>query len=304
MTINTKELPDFDLLIAWFPCQTFSVIWQRKWMEDPRWQIIFWIEKILKEKNIKYFILENVKWLVNHDWGKTMKSIVKLLDDAWYYVSWKVLNSMDYWLPQSRERVYLLWVKKDLKPFASKLEFPSPKNREDLSKYLIETSEEYYLSEYKKETMLRYLNNKYNKWIHTVNDIIKKEGYIIDTRQSDIRFYNWFSPTLRTWRHWLMYSQNWKLREISWLESLLLQWIPFDIAIKTIWKINNKDLLWQAGNAMSVHVIREIWNEFMNFILSNNPKYDRSRTKMINNSKTVIQKWIWRNTYIQQLETR
>lgn len=233
-----------------------------------------------------------------------MNSIIKLLDNAWYYVSWKILNSMDYWLPQSRERVYLLWVKKDLKPFASKLEFPLPKNREDLSKYLVETSEEYYLSKYKKETMLRYLNNKYNKWIHTVNDIIKKEGYIIDTRQSDIRFYHWFSPTLRTWRHWLIYSQNWKLREISWLESLLLQWIPFDIAIKAIWKISNKDLLWQAGNAMSVHVIKEIWNEFMSFILSNNPKHDRSHTKVIYNSKTVIQKWIWRNSYLQQLETR
>ena len=51
MNIDTEKLPDFDLLIAWFPCQTFSVIWQRKGMDDPRWQVIFWIRKILKEKN-------------------------------------------------------------------------------------------------------------------------------------------------------------------------------------------------------------------------------------------------------------
>lgn len=145
MNINTLELPDFDLLIAWFPCQTFSVLWQRKWMKDPRGQIIFWIEKILKGKKIKYFILENVKWLANHDWWNTIKNILKLLSNAWYYVDWRILNTSDYWLPQSRERVYILWIRNDLWPFKTKLQFPKKLERNDIKDYLIEESEEYLL---------------------------------------------------------------------------------------------------------------------------------------------------------------
>lgn len=269
MHINTSELPDFDLLIAWFPCQTFSVLWQRKWMEDPRGQIIFWIEKILKDKQIKYFILENVKWLVNHEWWKTLKSILKLLANAWYYVNRKVLNTSDYWLPQSRERIYLLWVRNDLWPFKVKLNFPSKIEKNGIKDYLIEESEDYVFSEIRTNTMIRYLNNKYNNWKFTLQDIINKKWYIIDTRQSDIRFYHNISPTLRTWRHWLIYSKNGQLRDISWLESLLLQGIPYEIAKKANKIINNKDLLSQAWNAMSVHVIKAIGTQFMNFILDN-----------------------------------
>ncbi len=304
MNINPSKLPEFDLLIAWFPCQTFSVIWQRKWMEDPRWQIIFWIEKILKEKNIKYFILENVKWLVNHEWWKTIESIVKLLDDAWYYVTWKVLNTLDYWLPQSRERVYFLWVRKDLWPFKSKLQFPKKRNNIWLAQFLIEESDKYVFDAARINTMLKYLGNKYNQDKYTIDDLIKKDNCIIDTRQSDIRFYNNFSPTLRTWRHGLVYSKKWVLREISWLESLLLQWIPYNIAIKALWKISDKDLLWQAWNAMSVNVIQEIWHEFMQFILSNLPIYDWSETTMITDCQTMISKWVWRYWYIQQLASK
>ena len=274
MNIIPSELPDFDVLIAGFPCQTFSVLWQRKWMEDPRWQIIFWIEKILKEKRIKYFILENVKWLVNHDWWKTIKSILDLLWNAWYYVDWKVLNTLDYWLPQSRERVYFLWVRKDLYPFNEELKFPEKIAKEDIKNYLINDSKKYIFSDSRTLTMLRYLNNKYNAWKFSLEDIIKKEWCIIDTRQSDIRFFDGICPTLRKWRHWLIYSKDWKLRELSWLETLLLQWIPYETAKKADGVISDNDLLWQAWNAMSVNVIREIGKKFMNFISNNTKKND------------------------------
>ncbi len=301
MKIDPHDLPDFDLLIAWFPCQTFSVIGQRTWMEDPRWQVIFWIEKILRQKNIKFFILENVKWLVNHEWWKTISSIVDLLDKAWYCVAWKVLNTIDYWLPQSRERVYFLWVRKDLAPFASTLVFPEKIKNSSIENYLIESSDAYIFSKSRTETMIRYLNNKYNQGRYTIEDLIEKEWYIIDTRQSDIRFYNWFIPTLRTGRHWLLYSKNWVLREISWFESLLLQWVPIHLAQKTS-HLLDRDLLWQAWNAMSVDVIYALWKEFHNFISFNFPKNDWSNPSLITNSKTMISKWIWRHRSIQRME--
>ena len=274
MSIIPSELPDFDLLIAGFPCQTFSVLWQRKWMEDPRWQIIFWIEKILKEKRIKYFILENVKGLVNHEGWETLKSIIDLLWNAWYYVDRKVLNTLDYWLPQSRERVYFLWVRKDLCIDNVTLQFPEKLKREDIKNYLIDTSKRYNFSDSRILTMMRYLNNKYNAWKYSLKDLIKKEWYIIDTRQSDIRFFDGICPTLRKWRHWLIYSKDWKLREISWLEALLLQGIPYEVAKKTEGVITDRDLLWQAWNAMSVNVIKQIGEKFMNFILKNIQKND------------------------------
>lgn len=303
MKIDTSELPNFDLLIAWFPCQTFSVIGQRKWLWDPRGQVIFGIDKILREKNVKFFILENVKGLVNHDKWNTIKEIEKLLDQSWYYVSWKVLNTIDYWLPQSRERVYFIGIRKDLAPFETKYVFPEKVHRKSLKAFLIEESDDFVFSEKRTDTMKRYLNNKYNQWKYTINDLLEKDGFIIDTRQSDIRFYHWFSPTLRTWRHGLVYVKNGKLREISWLESLLLQWIPYEIAMKAIWRTSNKDLLWQAGNAMSVDVIEWLGTSLMNFILSNNLLDESTRHdwSMIENSKRLISEWIWCDRKVQQL---
>lgn len=300
MKINTKELPNFDVLIAWFPCQTFSVMWQRKGMEDPRGQIIFWITKILKEKKVKYFILENVKWLVNHENGKTIASITELLNEAGYHTKWQVLNTIDFGLPQSRDRVYFLWVRKDLWPFKTRLHFPEKKIRVWLEKYLIETSDKYKLNESRLNTLEHYLKNKYNNWWITVNDLLKKTWYIIDTRQSDIRFYKWFSPTLRTWRHGLLYVKNGYLRDISGLEALLLQWIDYEKAIKTQWIITEQDLLGQAGNAMSVNVIESLWQSLALFISQQN-LYAQSSTTMITNSQKMIPEWEWRYWHIQWL---
>ena len=107
MKINPKNLPDFDLMIAGFPCQTFSVIGQRKGMCDKRGQIIFGLVKIMKAKNLKYFILENVKGLLNHDNGQSLKVILDTLDKAGYKVFWKLISSLHYGVPQMRERIYL-----------------------------------------------------------------------------------------------------------------------------------------------------------------------------------------------------
>ena len=69
--INTSELPDFDILCAGFPCQSFSIAGKRRGFEDTRGTMFFEVARILKDKRPKYFILENVKGLLNHDGGKT-----------------------------------------------------------------------------------------------------------------------------------------------------------------------------------------------------------------------------------------
>lgn len=98
--VNPKSIPDHDILFAGFPCQPFSIIGQMKGFDDTRGTLFFHIANILKEKKPKAFILENVKQLVGHDKGQTLKVIVKTLKDLGYYIQYAVLNALDYGLPQ------------------------------------------------------------------------------------------------------------------------------------------------------------------------------------------------------------
>ena len=105
--INEEELPDFDLMIGGFPCQAFSIAGYRKGFDDTRGTIFFDIARIMKEKKPKYALFENVKGLLSHDKGNTFQVILNTLDELGYDVSWNVLNSKHFGVPQNRERIYL-----------------------------------------------------------------------------------------------------------------------------------------------------------------------------------------------------
>jgi len=106
--IDEKDIPDHDILFAGFPCQPFSIIGQMKGLNDTRGTLFFDIARIIKEKEPKAFILENVKQLVGHDKGNTLKVILKSLKDLGYHVQYSVLNALDYGLPQKRERIVIV----------------------------------------------------------------------------------------------------------------------------------------------------------------------------------------------------
>lgn len=106
--VNEKDIPDHDILFAGFPCQPFSIIGQMKGLNDTRGTLFFDIARIIKEKRPKAFILENVKQLVGHDKGQTLKVILKSLKELGYHVQYSVLNALDYGLPQKRERVLIV----------------------------------------------------------------------------------------------------------------------------------------------------------------------------------------------------
>ena len=265
MKINPTDLPDFDLMIAGFPCQTFSVIGQRKGFEDNRGQVIYGLINIMKAKNVKYFILENVKGLMNHDNGNTVRVILQALDDAGYQTSHKVLNSVDYGVPQSRERVYFVGIRKDLAKQVYK--FPNPTESKNVSDYLIDDVE---LSAYEKETtyntFIKYLNNKYNTGKHTIESLLSHEFDVIDTRQSDLRIYKNKIPTLRTGRHGIIYVRGGKFRKLTGYESLLLQGFPKELALKAKGKISETYILAQTGNAMTVSTIEAVAKELIKII--------------------------------------
>ena len=110
--IPAESIPDHDILFAGFPCQPFSIIGQMKGFDDTRGTLFFDIARILKEKKPSAFVLENVKLLVGHDKGKTLKKILKTLRNLGYHTTYKVLNALDFGLPQKRERVFIVGFRK------------------------------------------------------------------------------------------------------------------------------------------------------------------------------------------------
>ena len=104
--INLELLTAFDLLCAGFPCQSFSVAGKRGGFEDSRGTLFFEIARVLKAKQPSYFLLENVPGLLNHNKGKTFQTILCTLDELGYGLEWQVLNSADFFVPQTRKRMY------------------------------------------------------------------------------------------------------------------------------------------------------------------------------------------------------
>lgn len=106
--IEARGMPDFDLLCAGFPCQAFSIAGRREGFADARGTLFFEIARLVKAGRPAYFLLENVPGLLSHDKGRTFHTILSTLHELGYHVEWKVLNSKDFGVPQSRRRVYII----------------------------------------------------------------------------------------------------------------------------------------------------------------------------------------------------
>lgn len=267
--IESDFLPNFDLLIGGFPCQTFSIIGERCGLDDcDRGEIIYYIANILEEKEIKYFILENVKGLVNHDKGRTLKIVLELLQNIGYEVYYKILNSIDFGVPQLRERVYFVGIRKDLTQWDN-FEFPTPTSQNiNIEDFLIDESKEHLfdINSISFNTFQKYLNNKYNIGKFDLNELLKQEYLVLDTRQSDLRLYKNKVPTIRKGRQGILYVKNGKLRKLSGFEAMLLQGFSIDLAQKAKENISNSKLLALSGNAMTVSVITQIAKKLEDYI--------------------------------------
>jgi len=113
-SIVAEELPDFDLLVGGVPCQSWSIAGKRGGFEDERGNMWFQYAKILRAKQPKYFVAENVKGLLSHDGGKSMERICEELCDCGYAIDFEVLNSKNHGVPQNRARVFIIGFRLDL----------------------------------------------------------------------------------------------------------------------------------------------------------------------------------------------
>ncbi len=145
--IAPQDVPDHDFLLAGFPCQPFSIAGKQLGFADTRGTLFFNIEKILEEKKPYGFLLENVRRLTTHDKGKTFKVILEKLEGLGYHLHYKILNNLDYGIPQKRERIYIIGFKDDIR-----FRFPEPVgNYGHLKDFLLpedEVPENYYVTDY------------------------------------------------------------------------------------------------------------------------------------------------------------
>lgn len=170
-TIEIDTIPEFDLLCGGFPCQSFSNIGNKKGIEDERGELVLYIFNILRNKKPKAFILENVKGLLTNNRGLTFKFILNSLEELGYDVYYEVLNATDFGLPQIRQRLFFVGVRKDLKiPF----KFPNGEGcKVSLSSILGGTTNREFAYTIRVGGRLSGINNKFNWDSYIVNGEVK-----------------------------------------------------------------------------------------------------------------------------------
>ena len=122
--VDENSIPDHDILCAGFPCQAFSISGKQKGFEDSRGTLFFDVARIVKAKNPKVVFMENVKNFASHDNGNTLKIVRNIMIDLGYDFYSDVLNSLDFGIPQKRERIYMVCFRKDLN--INNFTFPKP----------------------------------------------------------------------------------------------------------------------------------------------------------------------------------
>ena len=251
-------LPDFDILFAGFPCQPFSSMGKGRGFGDDRGALFFNIEMILKAKKPKYFILENVRGLINIQNGEVMKYIMNSLEKIGYQSTYWLLNAADYGVPQTRRRVFIVG---ELDGNNDNINFNTPPPKVPLSKRSIRTvkdllskdvDDKYYLSEKIKKTILSDGTGGY-KYKSQINmDPARPLTYTMHKmhRASQDNYYS---------DEYIKGGSKNRIRRITPYEAMLIQGFKKNTA-KRILKTGLSDthLYKLAGNAVSPLVVKEV----------------------------------------------
>lgn len=281
--VKETKLPNFDVLLAGFPCQAFSIAGKRGGFDDTRGTLFFDVARIIKEKQPKAFLLENVKGLTNHRGGKTLEVIINTLKkDLGYTVFYKVLNAKDYGLAQMRERIYIVGFKG---VYGGGFDFPQPVSKSEF-KVIRDILEEdpveakYYLSTIYIESMKAHKARHQAKGhgfgyeIRSLDDVAgaivcggmgKERNLIIDPRQTNL------TPTTHIKGE---YNKD-GLRRMTPKEWERLQGFPDN------WTegVANVHRYKQMGNSVAVPVIKAVAS---NMIMElKNPTVYKNRSEMV-----------------------
>ncbi len=138
--VNEETIPDHDILCAGFPCQAFSISGKQRGFEDSRGTLFFDVARIVKAKKPKIVFMENVKNFASHDNGRTLEVVRGTMEELGYQFHEKVLNSVNYGIPQKRERIYMVCFRNDLN--INQFSYPSPfKLKKHVEDFLLDDEE-------------------------------------------------------------------------------------------------------------------------------------------------------------------
>ena len=236
------DIPDIDLYVCGFPCQPFSSAGLRKGTKDKRGTIFYHCLDIINHKQPSYFILENVKGLVNIEKGTFFKNIIKLLSDINYEVYYKVLNTKDYGIPQNRERLYIIGIRKDIN---KKFIWPQHMKMKKLTTFVDKNNK-------KKESIPPYVIKS-----NILNKIPKNSLFInISFPKNSFSDTDKICPCLTTANtHWYVPFQ----RKMTIKEMLRLQGFPTSF----VQVVSDTQMRKQIGNSMSVCVLENIFKQLL-----------------------------------------
>jgi len=245
--IREKDIPEFDVCLAGFPCQAFSMAGKRKGFDDTRGTLFFDVARICGYHKPKVIFCENVKGLTNHNKGRTYKTIRDTIEGMGYTVYDKILNSKDFGVPQNRERIFIVAFRNDID--ASGFSFLEPIDSSKSIKDIIEkepVDAKYYLSDVFVETVHRYAakgNDFYR--IRDIDGISRavlsgnrNRNLIIDERQKDL-------PSGKSAEH---------VRRFTPREWARLQGFPDGFILP----VSDSQLYKQFGNTVTVPVIKAV----------------------------------------------
>lgn len=270
--IEEKNLPNFDILCAGFPCQAFSRAGKQKGFDDVRGTLFFDICRIVKEKQPKVIFLENVKNLTIHDKGNTFKTILKHLDELNYSISYEVLSAKDFGIPQHRERIIIVGIRKDLKKtfdFQKIQKQPVSSMKQFLE---ISTSDKLSIDEYtiidksyqkiQKKSGLKFVGYR-NKKIRS-KGVLENTLHLSRAHKQCNRIYDseGIHPTIssqETSGRYFIYDNN-EVRKLSLDECFKFMGFPNNFK-----KIGSKSNLYsRIGNSVCVPMIRAVAKEIIN----------------------------------------
>jgi DNA (cytosine-5)-methyltransferase 1 len=227
--IKPSQIPDFDILCAGFPCQSFSSLGKRKGFEDKKddkGNMFFHILNIIREKKPKAFFLENVKGLLNHEKGRTFFIIKKFLENEGYSFHYKLVKASDFGIPQLRPRVFMIGFRGE-ETKNSKFEFPEKQEGLDY-------------------TLSDVMGGKCKR---EVSLTLRTGG--VGTR----RYYGWGTD-------WFIYECDGKDRVLTTDEGKRLMNFPKEFEI-----VGTKTQKWkQIGNSVVVKPIREHAKHIIDYI--------------------------------------
>lgn len=263
--IDEKDVPPFDLCLAGFPCQSFSLAGQRKGFKDDykgmsRGTLFFDVVRVCSYHKPKVIFAENVKGLTSHDRGRTFKVIKGALEEIGYTLHSKVLNSRDFGVPQNRERIYVVAFRNDLD--SSSFSFPEPTDSDKTLKDIIEeeaVSVKYYLSDVYLDTLRKHRERHESKgngfgyevrdWDNIAGALVcggmgRERNLIVDFRQTDLTPVTHIKGSINTEG----------IRKMTPREWARLQGFPDTFKLP----VADVHLYKQFGNTVSVPVIEAI----------------------------------------------